>query len=212
MRSKTPLSLEGHCARCYLHTTHCICAKLPKLDTSLEVLIIRHKAERRLTSNTGRLAALCLNQCRIIEYSACVPFNDAALPLEGAVLLYPGDHGTSLSLQPRRLVVLDATFRQARRMFKRIHLLRHIPQLALSAPKQAPNRLRKPPHADGMSTIEAIALALAALESEQVANSLLQSYALFVEQADRQRGRIREGEPAAGSENLGASQASSASL
>jgi DTW domain-containing protein YfiP len=77
-------------------------------------------------------------------------------------------------------------------MFKRIDALHTLPQLALNAPLVAPLRLRKPPHPDGMSTIEAIAEGLACVEDEQLKTQLLDCYATFVERTDRQRGRIRD--------------------
>jgi DTW domain-containing protein YfiP len=107
-----------------------------------------------------------------------------------SALLYPGAT-VPLAEPPKRLIVLDATFRQARRMFKRIAVLHQLPQLALGAPTVAPQRLRKPPHPNGMSTIEAIAEGLALVEDARLKGPLLDCYAKFVARADRQRGRIR---------------------
>jgi DTW domain-containing protein YfiP len=190
MRSRTPLSLEGHCIHCYLRIEHCLCSLLPELHTNTEIIIIRHVAEGRLTSNTGRLAALCLSNCRIVDYGGDTGCDEATIPVKETALLYPGTSALPAPL-PKRLIVLDATFRQARRMFKRIDVLHRLPQLALGAPVVAPHRLRKPPHPDGMSTIEAIAEALALVEDARLRTPLLTSYATFVERMDRQRGRIR---------------------
>lgn len=191
MRSSTPLSLAGHCHRCYLRSEHCLCASLPRLSNATEVVIVRHRAEERLTSNTGRIAALCLENCRVIEYGGGLPFDESQLELDGAALLYPGTSPISAALRPSRLIVLDSTFRQARRMFKRISVLHDIPQLALPAPECAPHRLRQPPHPDGMSTIEAIAAGLAITGDPALLAPLLECYARFVERADEQRGRVR---------------------
>lgn len=194
MRSRTPPTLEGHCPRCYLREHHCLCALLPHLDTKTEVIIIRHVVEARLTSNTGRLAALCLSNCRILEYRSDAPLDASTFTFDDAVLLYPGA-AEPLPNSPKRLVVLDATFRQARRMYQRITALHRIPHLALDAPVIAPPRLRTPPRPDGMSTIEAIAEGLSRIEAPYLKAPLLESYARFVERADRQRGRIRTDEP-----------------
>lgn len=191
MRSRTPLSLEGHCSRCYLRQENCLCAALPRLPTSTEVIIVRHVAESRLTSNTGRLAALCLPNSRVIDYEGGLAFDASAIRSSHCHLLYPGAPTATPCENIRQIVVLDATYRQARRMFKRIDALRSLPILSLSAPLHAPHRLRQPPHPDGMSTIEAIAEALDLLEPPSVRSSLYQAYAAFVERSDRQRGRIR---------------------
>jgi DTW domain-containing protein YfiP len=94
---------------------------------------------------------------------------------------------------PRRLVVLDGTFRQARRMYRSIRALREMPELALAPPAVAPLRLRDPRRPDGMSTLEAIAHALALLEGEHVAAPLHALYAEVVRRRVAQRGLRREG-------------------
>lgn len=193
MRSRTPPTLEGHCPRCYLRECHCLCALLPRLETKTEVIIIRHVVEARLTSNTGRLAALCLSNCRILEYRGDAPLDESTFAFDDAVLLHPGTT-EPLPIFPKRLVVLDATFRQARRMYQRITALHRMPHLALNAPVIAPHRLRTPPHPDGMSTIEAIAEGLGRIEDPRLKAPLLDGYARFVERTDRQRGRIRNDE------------------
>jgi DTW domain-containing protein len=190
MRSRTPPTLEGHCRFCYLRLEYCICSELPRIDTKTEVIIIRHLVEARLTSNTGRLAALCLTNCRLLEYRGDTPFEASSIDPLSSVLLYPGTEAP-LSFVPQRLIVIDATFRQARRMYQRIPILHQTPQLALLAPAVAPMRLRVPPHPDGMSTIEAIAYGLGIIEDPKLKLPLLDGYARFVERADRQRGRIR---------------------
>ncbi len=192
MRSSTPRDFAGICARCFLKEAQCLCAELPRLETRTEVIIIRHTAEVFLTSNTGRLAALILPNARIVEYGGGNPFDDSFLCSDGTWLLYPGSHRGVPSPAPKRVVVLDATFRQARRMYKRIGALRALPELSLDAPAQAPHRLRAPPRADGLSTIEAIATALGRLENESLAEPLLRAYAEFVKRADFTRGRQRQ--------------------
>ena len=170
----------------------CLCAELPRIKSNTEVVIVRHVAEDWLTSNTGRLAALMLTNARIVSYCAGVPFDDALLSGEGTWLLYPGSNQPPQPALPRRLIVLDGTFRQARRMYKKIPALRALPDLALSAPWRDKLRLRNPPRADGLSTIEAIATALGRFENPDLAEPLLVAYSEFVRRADATRGRQRQ--------------------
>ncbi len=195
MRSTTPRDLSGHCPRCMLNDAICLCAALPRVETRTEVLIIRHAAELRLTSNTARFAALSLPNSRIIEYAGRHHFDDSLLREPGAVLLYNASNDprpARLEPPPRRLIVLDGSFRQARRMYKRIVALRGIPELALRAPTVAPLRLRQPPHAEGMSTLEAIAHALELLEGAERAAPLHALQIELVRRMDALRGRRRE--------------------
>lgn len=194
MRSSTPRDLANHCKRCYLHEAICLCDAIPRLSTRTEIVIVRHVAEQRLTSNTGRFVALALPNSRILEYGGGAEFDDSALRGEGGVLLYDAIGArTPLPDAPiRRLIVLDGSFRQARRMYKRIDALRELPELALPAPTVVPIRLRQPPSPHGLSTLEAVAHALALLEGPELATPLHALQAELVRRVDAHRGRRRD--------------------
>ena len=148
------------CQRCLFQ--RCLCAEVPTIATRTRVVIVRHHREQHRSSNTGRLAHLALPNSEIIDYGGrCV----AELPaLEGAWLLFPGG-GSGMPVEPpKQLVVLDATWSQARRMFLKIAALRGLPILQLAPGPMAAARLRKAPGPGMVSTIEAIARALEQLE------------------------------------------------
>ena len=60
MRSSTPRDLSGMCPRCYLKLDLCLCSELTCVRSNIQIVIVRHVREERLTSNTGGLAALSL--------------------------------------------------------------------------------------------------------------------------------------------------------
>lgn len=180
------------CSRCYLKSPQCICDWLPSVATNTQILVIRHITERHIMSNTGRLAALLLPNCRIVDIGPNLPFDDTEIPIDGTWLLYPGPNLAPAGPAPSCLVVLDASFRRAKRMYKRIEALHRLPELALPPPLLVPHRLRQPPRSDGMSTIEAIAAGLSVVEDPAHGRVLLNSYAEFVRRADLAHGRTRE--------------------
>lgn len=198
MRSRTPDDFRGICPRCYLKTAQCICAALPTISTQTEIVVIRHITERNVMSNTGRLAALVLPKCRIVDFDPSQPFVSAGVSAQDSWLLYPGQAPKPALPAPARLLILDASFRRAKRMYHRIEALHHLPQLALPAPEVVPTRLRQPTRADGMSTIEAIAGGLSLLEGPQLGADLLAVYAEFVRRADLAHGRVRQPAPQSG--------------
>jgi DTW domain-containing protein YfiP len=192
MRSTTPRDLNGHCPRCTLLLEICVCGVLPRVAARTEIVLIRHITEQLLTSNTGRFAALALPNSRILAYGGGETFDATALRAPGSALLYCSGPARPLPFVPERLIVLDGSFRQARRMYKRVPVLRDLPELTLPAPSVTPTRLRQPPHPEGMSTIEAIAAALSSLEGPELAAPLWALHAELVSRADRMRGRKRE--------------------
>ena len=193
MRSVTPRDFAGHCPRCVLKLQICVCGEIPRVQASTEIVLIRHVTELLLTSNTGRFAALALPNSRLLSYGGGMAFDASFLREPGTALLYCSGPATRpLSFVPERLVVLDGSFRQARRMYKRVPELRALPELSLPAPAVTPTRLRRPTLPEGMSTLEAVAAALSLLEGPERAAPLWTLHAELVRRADLVRGRKRE--------------------
>jgi DTW domain-containing protein YfiP len=84
-------------------------------------------------------------------------------------------------------VLLDGSWSQARRMFQRLVPLRALPRLSLGA--QPGERLREGPEGT-MSTLEALAHALAIVESAQAAAHLLAVHELLCERQRSLRGYV----------------------
>jgi DTW domain-containing protein YfiP len=194
MRSRTPEDLAGRCPRCYLPTRLCLCAEVPRLDTRTEFLVIRHNKEKEKSTNTARMAALALSHCQVLTYGAPGPPFDASV-LEGpdTWLLFPDTQAPAPEAPlPRRLVVLDGNWGQARRMLQRVPALRRLPGMALPPPPPHTRRLRRPPHPEGMSTLEAMAGAVAVLEGEELARQLYALHELMIDRVLESRGRLGE--------------------
>ena len=132
-----------------------------------------------------------LSNVRIVPYGGGEPFDEGSLRGDDTWLLYPDAKSAVPRGRPQHLVLLDATFHQARRMYTRISGLRLLQQCALNAPEQRTPGRRRSPRSDGLSTIEAIATALAQFESPELAVPLMTAYAEFVRRADIARGRKR---------------------
>lgn len=153
------------------------------MQTRTRLLILRHVRETWKRSNTARLAARALPNARLVSYcSPDEPFDTATLSEPGTWLLYPdGPRAPEGAPPPKTLVVLDGSWAQVRRMTQRIPELRALPRLSLPPPAADTLRLRTPTHPAGMSTLEAIAHAVALLEGAEVAEPLEKLHALRVQ-------------------------------
>lgn len=193
MRSRTPEDLAGRCPSCFLPTALCLCAELPSVSTRTELLVIRHHKESLKSTNTARMAALALPRCRIIAYgSPGQPFDTSVLEAPDTWLLFPHSQEAAVpdAPPPSRLIILDGSWGQARRMVQRVPALRRLPGLKLPAPPPDTRRLRRSPHPDAMSTLEAIAGAVAYLEGEDVAGPLYALHELMFDRVMMSRGRM----------------------
>ena len=172
------------CPRCLLQARVCLCAEIPTIATRTRIVIVRHHLERWRSSNSGRLAQLALPNSEIVDHGGSG--GPARLgTTAGAWLLYPeGEPAERAPAEaPRQLIVLDATWAQARRMYRKIDALRGLPILRLPDEPIPAARLRESPGPGRVSTIEAIARALRLLEGDAVAVPLERLFALAVERA-----------------------------
>jgi DTW domain-containing protein YfiP len=185
MRSNKPRDENSHCFRCYQRRKICVCPILPTVKTRTEFLILRHIYEAERPSNTGRLVALSMPNSRIIPCGGGTriglsPIDDEFLRAPGTWLLWPDGTGTKPNVldmtPPDRVVVIDATWQQARRLYSSMPVLWALPRLVLPAPIRCRDRLREQHRADGMSTLEAVAAAVAKLEGVEIAKPLEKLY------------------------------------
>jgi len=179
-----------------MHQSLCVCDALPLLDVDTTLVVALHRDEERKTTNTGRLAALCLRRAHIVvhgdrERPAEPPPFDAAR----AVVLFPSSDAQPLtpalaSGGPLTLVVPDGNWRQADKMARRLAWMRDLPRVVLSDETPTSYRLRSEPRRGGLATMEAIARALGVLHGDAVARALDAAFTTVVERTLFSRGRL----------------------
>jgi DTW domain-containing protein YfiP len=171
---------KARCPSCRMHQELCICGHLPRLPTRTRVSLLMHVQEKDKTSNTGRLAHLCLPNSEI-RYRGLR--DGSPLDLSGLVddtfetwMLYLCPDSVELTPElvaearkPVRLVVLDGTWSQASRLGAKLARSPELGsarkvKLRITPDKPTEYKLRTEHHPDGMATFEAIARALGVLE------------------------------------------------
>lgn len=148
------------CPRCERPATVCLCASLPPaVATRTELLVLQHPAEAGHAKNTTVFLTEGLTRATRLRGEVFAPSL-----FEGAWLLYPGGADPP-AVPPRRLVLLDGSWRQSRRLLAANPALAVLPRLSL--PTQ-PSRyaIRRAQRPGQLSTLEAGLHALALLEGE----------------------------------------------
>ena len=158
------------------------------IATATRVVLIQHLLEQTERSNTGRHAAAALSTLELRVFgSREVPLK--VDDLEGAWLLWPGEpEPAAATPRPSTLVVLDGSWSQARKMMQRVPQLHSLRRWSLPAPAGRRSLRASPP--GGMSTLEAIAEALAALEGEAVGAQLRAVHEGLVQKQLGERGYV----------------------
>lgn len=179
------------CPRCFGRAAWCLCALVRRVVTRTRFIVLRHALERSKQSNTARVAALALTNCEVREYGLKrEPLRTDDLRAPNTWLLFPGHEDSPLpGPPPDRLVVIDGSWSQARRMVQRIEALRGMPRLSLPTGAESPARLRTAPPG-GMSTLEAIARAVERLEGSELAEPLDLLNRAMIERVLESRGYV----------------------
>lgn len=166
------------CYRCHKPTPMCICGQLQIVENRTKIIILQHPRERFHPLGTARIARLGLRDVELkVAFRAPGEGKRVHLPLslpQGTGLLYPGPGALPLAdaavagaqRPPRQLVVLDGTWSQANRLYQDNPWLRALPHYRLEPNAPSRYRIRREPKPHCVSTIEAIAMALHALEPE----------------------------------------------
>lgn len=183
------------CSNCTFRIDRCVCAQILPINNHPFVLIIRHYKESLRGSNTARILGLGLQHCQIIDYShPTIAFPD--LDLEGAALLFPIDYGDATQSNqiyrdanpPKKIIIVDGTWRQANRMTKRIPGLLKLPRIAIEPPNPPLPKIRQPHFEEGMSTFEAGIQALSPFNSPEMMAQLTKNFLIWLDRARQNSG------------------------
>ena len=186
------------CERCFLHRDLCICDYIPRLTFSTRLCLVVHAKELKRTTNTGRLAieSLVNSEMRIRgEGTEAMDLSDLLEPTYRPVLFYPAEDALELTEafvkedeRPILLIVPDGNWRQASKVHIRHKELASIPRVKISTENKAVHHLRVEQTKEGMSTLEAIAKAMAIIEGEAAAAPLQKLYEMKLERTLQGRG------------------------
>lgn len=192
-------SNRPRCSLCLRPTSHCLCALIPRLPSAASLLVIQHPQEQRHALNTGRLLVAGLARAELLVVEQIAPDSPVQAQLTDpgwrTELLFPGQDARLLGpacpqdQRPRRLVLLDGTWRKARRLLALNPVLQQLPRAALPGGQVSRYRLRKTRVPDALSTIEAGVQALQLMEPDKDFAPLLRPFEALIEGQIRAMGR-----------------------
>jgi DTW domain-containing protein len=195
-RSSKPFLARGgprgeRCAGCRLVPSHCLCALRPAVPTRAGFCLLMADIEPLKPSNTGWLVADVVADTFAFGW-ARTEVDPALLALLAdpqwqPYVVFPGEFVAAERVvtaprapgdEPARrplFVLLDATWPEARKMFRKSPYLDHLPVLSLQAEQLSRYKLRRSRRDDHFCTSEVAALCLD-LAGEPLAAQTLQAY------------------------------------
>jgi DTW domain-containing protein YfiP len=161
------------CHGCGRALVTCFCDRITVLPTRTRILLLQHPRERRVAIGTARMAALALpsSQLRVgIDFAEDPEVLAALARSTSTYVLFPGRGAAPVEQLPRdravTLIVLDGTWWQAKKLLKLNPAIAALPRVAFKPRKPSAYLIRRQPADFCVSTIEALAEVLNAIEPE----------------------------------------------
>lgn len=188
-RSLKPFQARGsrvpRCPACRVAASHCLCAWRPRVQADCGVCLLMHDIEPLKPSNTGWLIADVVADTAAFGWSRTAV--DAQLqalladPRWQPYVVFPGEYaapervvGEVCREEGRRplFILLDATWTEARKMFRKSPYLDRLPVLSLQPEQLSRYRLRRSKRDDHLCTAEVAALCLELAGDRRAAEAL----------------------------------------
>ena len=188
-RSNKPFIARGsraeRCTGCRVIATHCLCAWKPRVQADSGVCLLMHDTEPLKPTNTGWLIADLIEDTSAFGWlRTSVDERLLALlddPQWLPYIVFPGEFVAQervvneVQRQPGKrplFILLDATWTEARKMFRKSPYLDRFPVLSLQAEQMSRYRLRRSKRDDHFCTAEVAAMCLDLAGDSQASQAL----------------------------------------
>ncbi len=162
---------RDECFNCRRPKRYCYCDLIPAINNQTEVIIAQHIRERSHPFNTARIVSKSLTNSKlIVDYAENFHSHSQILNSETGIL-FPGADAIELESlahdqRPKRLLLLDGTWNQAKRMYRKWPAAQSLRHFKLCPKQPGQYRIRLEPDDISLSTIEATVMALRILEPQ----------------------------------------------
>lgn len=197
-RALKPFSARGsrmpRCSRCRVSHSHCLCQWRPQVTSHSAMCLLMYDVEPLKPSNTGWLIADVVPETYAFNWQRTAPDPSLLALLEDPqfqpFVVFPGEYA-----EPERVVdapvvesgkrplfiLLDATWTEARKIFRKSPYLDGLPVLSLQPQALSRYRLRRSKRSEHLCTAEVAALCLGMAGDEQAALALDAWFEVFTD-------------------------------
>ncbi|MHC6226953.1 tRNA-uridine aminocarboxypropyltransferase [Pseudomonas sp. X10] len=188
-RSSKPFVARGsraeRCPGCRVIISHCLCAWRPKVSAESGMCLVMHDTEPLKPTNTGWLIADLITDTSAFGWQRTQVDEKLLALLEQPqwqpYIVFPGEFVapervvTEVAREPGKrplFILLDATWTEARKMFRKSPYLERFPVLSLQPEQMSRYRLRRSKRDDHFCTAEVAAMCLELAGDQQAAQAL----------------------------------------
>ena len=179
---------QERCARCHLPSLACICKLAPKIDTNVNFWLLVHELEFFKPTNTGKLIAESIENTYSFTWKRTEEPQNLIKMIQSdkykPYIIFPDDNDDCRSRvknyekiegKDPAFIILDGTWSQARKIFRKSEYLKDLPILSLNTQKESEYILRSPSEKNHICTVE-VAIELLKIVGDSNASEELQDY------------------------------------
>ncbi|PML94682.1 tRNA-uridine aminocarboxypropyltransferase [Vibrio breoganii] len=200
-QSTKPFSARGskvdRCPHCRIAQQYCICVHQPQAHTGFASLLIYSDNEVLKPSNTGRLIADICGDAHAYQWNRTEPDEQMLSLLQDTryqpILIFPENYlfdSNALVPDDRQsfvrdkiplFIFLDASWREARRIYRKSEYLHHLPVVSIQPEKISEYVMRKSEHEQHLATCEVASLVFQEFGLIHASNELQSWFGVFKE-------------------------------
>ncbi|WP_144211519.1 tRNA-uridine aminocarboxypropyltransferase [Shewanella donghaensis] len=178
-----------YCQKCAYPQSACICNSVTRIKAKTDVIVLQHPSEVEHAKNTVKLLCLSLPQTQVVVGETAEDFAELRQALEkshrAVYLVYPSENSQNAasSSVPNdcTILLIDGTWRKAFKMLQLNPWLLALPALHIEFEGVSQYRIRKAKRSDSLSTLEATAYTLQAIDSSLDINPLFDVFDAMVQ-------------------------------
>lgn len=178
------------CPHCHFPQSVCLCEFVRTISSETHFDILQHPSEQKAAKNTARLCELCLPNLTLWPGESVEDFSELRqlvareLSANNVALLYPSEQSITLEdwqkqtekvKSPKRILVLDGTWKKAYKLYQLNEWLWQIPAVRLEN-LTSEYHIRKSSIAGGVSTLEAVQACIHKLEPKTNTDAMTQVF------------------------------------
>ncbi|WP_108944847.1 tRNA-uridine aminocarboxypropyltransferase [Shewanella halifaxensis] len=179
-----------NCPSCHYPHNACLCASINPMQIKPKLIILQDPSEVGHAKNSVRLLELVIKDTQVVVGQSADDFAELRAQLAQAkqaiYLVYPSDNSVSANQtqveQDAILLFLDGTWRKAYKLLQLNPWLQAYPALHLDLDNASNYTIRKASRSDSLSTLEAAAMMLKAIDDKQDVAPLTNALNAMVEQ------------------------------
>ncbi|RJX66470.1 DTW domain-containing protein [Vibrio sinensis] len=199
--STKPFNARGckviRCQYCQVAEAFCLCPHQPDISSDIAVMLLVSDNEVFKPSNTGRLIVDTIKESYVYQWSRTEPDAEMlallANPTYQPIIVFPDEYvddekrlvgedvGNILQGKTPLIILLDGSWREARRIFRKSPYLDHLPVLSVNPESISQYMMRQSDKEQHLSTAEVATLVLEQLGEDLAAKTLKQWFEVFRE-------------------------------